>query len=267
MRRAYFAWACSAVFAMAKYTSSFCYTSGMEINPSADSLTPEQEQEITERIERERERRAVRYQANRQEIIAKATARIRANPEPHRERVRQYGRIRVGLPKDPEERKKVLAARRHEKYLAKREAAIQRAKENYALNKRIIRDRLLRTRFGIGLLAFEATVVEQGGGCALCGAIRDGKSKASLAVDHDHRTGEGRGVLCSYCNRSLSLIEDAEWRDKADAYLADPPMRRLQREGRLTDEALGGPDSNRSAAGRKGAAARWRNRQAPDAPS
>lgn len=40
----------------------------------------------------------------------------------------------------------------------------------------------------------------QGGGCAICGAP---PKTRRLHVDHDHRTGAVRGLLCYRCNRAL----------------------------------------------------------------
>ena len=47
---------------------------------------------------------------------------------------------------------------------------------------------------------------EQGGRCYIC-HLATGKTKR-LAVDHDHRTGKVRGLLCSPCNRYIGWIRD-----------------------------------------------------------
>lgn len=42
----------------------------------------------------------------------------------------------------------------------------------------------------------------QGHSCALCHRHED-EFKMNLSVDHDHKTLEVRGLLCTYCNRRL----------------------------------------------------------------
>jgi hypothetical protein len=47
----------------------------------------------------------------------------------------------------------------------------------------------------------------QGGRCAICRRQRKAGEK-EFAVDHDHSTGEIRGVLCGECNAALGLFQD-----------------------------------------------------------
>ena len=53
---------------------------------------------------------------------------------------------------------------------------------------------------------------QQGGVCAVCEQPETGKNQfgtVSLAIDHDHDTGEIRKLLCMRCNRSLGLLRDS----------------------------------------------------------
>ena len=53
--------------------------------------------------------------------------------------------------------------------------------------------------------------------CGVCG--RPPKDGRKLHRDHDHRTGEIRGLLCFPCNRALPAYVTEEWLRKALAYL------------------------------------------------
>lgn len=73
------------------------------------------------------------------------------------------------------------------------------------------KDLHLRSKFGISLAEYGQMLLEQNGKCAICSGdethTRGGKVKA-LAVDHDHSTGEIRGLLCSECNQMLGKAKD-----------------------------------------------------------
>jgi hypothetical protein len=48
---------------------------------------------------------------------------------------------------------------------------------------------------------YEEKLKRQGGGCAICG------SSGELHVDHSHRTGQVRDLLCRRCNTALGFFE------------------------------------------------------------
>ena len=75
-------------------------------------------------------------------------------------------------------------------------------------------------QLGVSEARYEELLKAQNGGCALCG--RPPKTRR-LHVDHDHRTGEVRGLLCFVCNRFLPASRDAAWHRKAASYLEDRP--------------------------------------------
>lgn len=53
---------------------------------------------------------------------------------------------------------------------------------------------------------YQAMVEEQDNRCAICN--RKARTKA-LSVDHNHKTGQVRGLLCAYCNsKVLKYLRD-----------------------------------------------------------
>jgi Recombination endonuclease VII len=60
----------------------------------------------------------------------------------------------------------------------------------------------LRRRYGIGQGEVDAMLAAQGGLCAAC---REDEPKH---VDHDHKTGRVRGMLCFLCNQALGNVRD-----------------------------------------------------------
>lgn len=62
----------------------------------------------------------------------------------------------------------------------------------------------LARRYGITKDQYDEMYNEQNGKCAICGDEKD-----VLCVDHDHKTGVIRGLLCPMCNRGLGLFKDS----------------------------------------------------------
>jgi hypothetical protein len=73
----------------------------------------------------------------------------------------------------------------------------------------------------------------QGRCCAICKRAKGIKRR--LAVDHDHKTGKVRGLLCGTCNKILGhLRDDPDLARGIASYLEVTPMERLVRELGLT---------------------------------
>ena len=91
------------------------------------------------------------------------------------------------------------------------------------------RARRLKTLFDLTPAEYEAILEYQRGGCAIC-ARPPGKTR--LAVDHNHKTGLVRGLLCWTCNTALGKFRDNdEHVGNAAEYVNDPPATRaLERE-------------------------------------
>ncbi len=63
----------------------------------------------------------------------------------------------------------------------------------------------LRRNYGITPEQYNTMLKMQHGVCAIC---HERPSKFALAVDHDHKTGKLRKLLCSRCNTGLGMFRD-----------------------------------------------------------
>jgi len=77
----------------------------------------------------------------------------------------------------------------------------------------------LKRVYGLGLLELERLSDKQGHKCAICSRELE-KRRWSTHIDHNHDTGEVRGLLCQRCNAGLGMFGDSpELTEKATAYL------------------------------------------------
>jgi len=97
---------------------------------------------------------------------------------------------------------------------------LERQRNLEAVRKAFARDPIeesFKKRAGIGFHGYCELWKKQKGCCAICGV----KSERQLLVDHDHKTGKIRGLLCRDCNVGLGYFRDSkESLKKAIKYLA-----------------------------------------------
>lgn len=79
----------------------------------------------------------------------------------------------------------------------------------------------LRETYDISLAEYDAILLSQNGACFIC----NGKRNYNLHVDHCHKTGIVRGLLCKMCNKRLlpAARDNIDRLQRAIVYLTDPP--------------------------------------------
>lgn len=60
-------------------------------------------------------------------------------------------------------------------------------------------------KFGLTVEAYNLLLEKQNGACAVCFTK---PVTQALSVDHDHRTGKVRGLLCQSCNVGIGFLKD-----------------------------------------------------------
>ena len=73
--------------------------------------------------------------------------------------------------------------------------------------------------------AFEKLLAIQEGRCAICGISLEDRQ---IHVDHDHKTGLVRGLLCWHCNRFRVSQNRSDNIRQVNEYLLNPPAIQLE---------------------------------------
>jgi hypothetical protein len=71
--------------------------------------------------------------------------------------------------------------------------------------------------YGLSAEAYAGMLLDQGGGCAICGRLKSRGTQKSLSIDHDHACCPGpnscgdcvRGLLCDDCNLAIGYLRDS----------------------------------------------------------
>lgn len=68
--------------------------------------------------------------------------------------------------------------------------------------------RQLKSRYSMTYDEYLLLYQKQDGTCAICGEHRTLGGKSGLYVDHDHKNGGVRGLLCPTCNSAIGKFKD-----------------------------------------------------------
>jgi Autographiviridae endonuclease VII len=135
------------------------------------------------------------------------------NPQRHRAIGQRYYRNNIAKFQD----------RSQEYYLANRETSLARERE-YRTKYPWRHQSQHRPKI-ISRLLFDKFMRVQSGVCAICGLPPTGQA---LRIDHDHLTGERRGLLCQQCNHGIgNFLDDPHLLKRAIEYLQLPTSRKL----------------------------------------
>ena len=91
-----------------------------------------------------------------------------------------------------------------------RDKARSKVKEWQSANPRKRLNQRMR-KYGLTIEQYESMLRQQHGGCAICGQQPKGGSGSAsrLHVDHCHKTGLVRGLLCGNCNHGIGKFKDS----------------------------------------------------------
>ena len=125
--------------------------------------------------------------------------------------------------KDPEKQRERLRkwrAANPDKVRAQQKRSNRQKQQSdyYDKNNEVIFENYIKRTYNIDLNKYNSLLSEQQGVCAIC--KKECVSGRRLAIDHNHDTGEVRGLLCCKCNRGLgNLNDDLELLRQAVLYL------------------------------------------------
>ena len=140
------------------------------------------------------------YRRNKEKVLTRTTKWAKENPEIKRRSVAKWRKANPDA---------VRADKRSYHHAHKEEL------------KSGMRDRSFRSRFGISAAERDAMAAEVRHCCQICG-IKESDCVRRHALDHDHKTGLIRGILCAPCNMGLGhFADDLNRLEAAASYLRD----------------------------------------------
>lgn len=88
--------------------------------------------------------------------------------------------------------------------------------------------RVRLTKYRLTQAELEALHVSQHGACAIC-EVGVSLTGQAAAIDHDHLTGDVRGLLCRACNQAIGIMRDSPARLRAAASYIERHLERRRK--------------------------------------
>jgi hypothetical protein len=106
-----------------------------------------------------------------------------------------------------DETRQIRNLRAVEKYHSNPEVRkrIKEFNNRFDIKERRFNNTMLRL-YGITRAQYDNMLILQNGRCGICNDVFNGK----ICIDHCHRSGRVRGLLCDFCNRMLGQARDSE---------------------------------------------------------
>lgn len=142
--------------------------------------------------------------------------------ESHREQLREAGKkyyrenkeriLEYGKRYKQDNNEKITKERKE--YKRKNHDKIMKQNKQYKENnKERDRDKIAgtrrknyyRSRYNITVDEYDKIFDDQGGVCLIC---KRPQGNRRLSIDHNHKTGEVRGLLCNNCNAAIGLVNE-----------------------------------------------------------
>lgn len=96
-------------------------------------------------------------------------------------------------------------------YPCEQKKAVEWRANNREQSREVVRRSKFKWKYGITIEERDAMVAAQNGLCAICGKAPNPEWKRPedrvLHCDHNHETGQVRGMLCGPCNKALAWYE------------------------------------------------------------
>lgn len=97
--------------------------------------------------------------------------------------------------------------KRSREWRAKNKDKIKATITRFYLNHPSKRREKTLKKYGLTVESYADMLAEQGGKCAICG-LPQLEATSPFSVDHCHKSGKVRGILCFVCNTTLGRVHD-----------------------------------------------------------